>query len=98
MTGRTVRPPSPAAERAALAEDFPDWSIWESDGGHWYATRRTHLPKELRRGHVCQTVDGRDLRELRHVLVLQGEVLQGEVLQARRAEVEAAASDGGEGR
>ncbi|SNS80457.1 hypothetical protein [Actinomadura mexicana] len=93
MTGRTVRPPSPAAERTALAEEFPDWSIWASDGGHWYATRRTHLPKELRKGHVCETVDGSDLRELRRVLVLQGEVLQ-----ARRAEVEAAASDGGEDR
>ncbi|GAA4396151.1 hypothetical protein GCM10023088_78420 [Actinomadura verrucosospora] len=93
MTGSTVRPPSPAAERAALAQEFPDWSIWASDGGHWYATRRTHLPKELLHGNVGQTVDGRDLRELRRVLVLQGEILQ-----ARSAEVEAAASDCGEDR
>lgn len=25
--------------RAAIEEEFPGWAVWQSDGGHWYATR-----------------------------------------------------------
>ncbi|GGK60009.1 hypothetical protein Ppa06_26240 [Planomonospora parontospora subsp. parontospora] len=30
---------SPDEARAQLADAFPGWSIWSSDGGHWYAAR-----------------------------------------------------------
>lgn len=58
------------ADRAALAADFPDWCVWLSDEGHWYATRWQPLTPStgLRFGRV-RMVDGRDavrlLAELR---------------------------------
>ncbi|MER6816431.1 hypothetical protein ABT299_44820 [Spirillospora sp. NPDC000708] len=86
MTGKTAL----ADERAALAAAYPDWSIWPSDEGHWYATRRAHLPKELRGGGVWETVDASDLAGLRDELAVQAERLH-----ARRCE-ESLAPDGGE--
>ncbi|KAB2376999.1 hypothetical protein F9B16_24395 [Actinomadura montaniterrae] len=65
-----------------MAADFPDWAIWPSDAGHWYATRRADLPKELRGGGVWVTVDAGDLAGLRAELETQAERLQ-----ARRSEV-----------
>jgi hypothetical protein len=49
------------ADRAALAERFPDWRVWLSDAGHWYATRRQPIAPGAgcRFGRV-RMVDGRD--------------------------------------
>ena len=29
--------------KAALEADFPDWKVWRSDAGRWYATRAGSL-------------------------------------------------------
>lgn len=39
----TAQPEVTAAD--LLAAKFPDWSIWRSDKGRWWATRRTPLSK-----------------------------------------------------
>lgn len=58
------------ADLAALNRDFPDWHVWLSDEGHWYATRRQPVAPGtgFRFGRV-RMVDGRDavrlLAELR---------------------------------
>jgi len=53
------------ADRAALAERFPDWCVWLSDAGHWYATRwQPVTPGTGRRFGRVRMVDGRDAIQL----------------------------------
>ncbi|MBE1531894.1 hypothetical protein [Actinomadura algeriensis] len=56
---------------AALAADFPGWAIWQSDGGHWYATRRARLAERMHRYRLWTTLDAADLTELRNELATQ---------------------------
>ncbi|MER7213251.1 hypothetical protein ABT340_39825 [Streptosporangium sp. NPDC000239] len=40
-----------------LAADHPGWSIWISDGGRWYATRRAELTKPEIDAGCARTVE-----------------------------------------
>jgi hypothetical protein len=58
-------------QREALQNEYPQWKIWPSDAGHWYASRRHHLSRHAHRFGVWQTVDAADLDGLRAELVDQ---------------------------
>ena len=56
---------------AELRAAFPDWNIWASDQGHWYATHRgTRHPHAPLFG-LWPMVDGADLVVLHAELALQ---------------------------
>ncbi|MFC3983438.1 hypothetical protein [Streptosporangium jomthongense] len=59
-----------------LAADHPGWSIWISDGGRWYATRRTELTKREADAGCARTVEAASPADL----------VEGLAEQARRAE------------
>jgi hypothetical protein len=53
--------------KAAIEADFPDWTVWRSDAGRWYATRAGRLTDEQLRSGYAMTVaaDGEEsLRDL----------------------------------
>jgi hypothetical protein len=55
----------PEQDLAALAEAFPDWRVWRSDEGHWYATRRQDVtPAEGHKHGRIRMVDGIDANRL----------------------------------
>jgi hypothetical protein len=55
----------PEQDLAALAEAFPDWRVWRSDEGHWYATRRRAVtPADGYRYGRVRMVDGVDANRL----------------------------------
>lgn len=51
-----------ACLKAAIEADFPDWKVWRSDAGRWYATRAGRLSDEQLLGGLAMTVvaDGAD--------------------------------------
>lgn len=62
VAAATARPPE---DRARLAREFPNWHIWNSRGGRWWATRRGN--EQLSRDHDpawSMTVDADTPEEL----------------------------------
>jgi hypothetical protein len=64
---------SPTSPRDVLQEKFPQWNIWASDAGHWYATRRHGLSLRAARFRVWPMVDASDLDGLRAELAAQAD-------------------------
>ncbi|MEV0830944.1 MULTISPECIES: hypothetical protein [Streptosporangiaceae] len=56
-----------------LAADFPDWRIWRSDRGHWYATRRIPVTEGQGRAGCNRMVDAGAADDLRELLTEQQE-------------------------
>lgn len=58
--------PTPDPQAVQLRAAHPDWSIWPSDQGHWYAGRRTphHLANRALRLGLAMTVHAPDLDQL----------------------------------
>lgn len=42
---------------AAIAEEFPHWTIWQSDAGRWWAARQRPLTPAQRAAGCLMTVD-----------------------------------------
>ena len=63
---RTSALSTPKAEALlAVRADIPEWNIWVSDEGHWWATRRNPLrPSSWTPGYAL-TVTADNLRSLR---------------------------------
>ncbi|MEV6981497.1 hypothetical protein AB0M95_09590 [Sphaerisporangium sp. NPDC051017] len=60
---------------AEIAREFPDWTIWRSDAGRWWATRHRLLTEEERDAGGAMTVDADDSKGLRERLLEQREPL-----------------------
>ncbi|GAA0853603.1 hypothetical protein ACFQVD_26235 [Streptosporangium amethystogenes subsp. fukuiense] len=56
-----------------LAAKFPDWRIWRSDRGHWYATRRTPVTEAQGRARCNRMVDASNSDALDELLTEQQE-------------------------
>jgi len=59
---------------AEIARDYPDWTIWRSDAGRWWATRHHPLTPAQREAGCAMTVDADDPRALREQLEEQEEL------------------------
>jgi hypothetical protein len=70
VTAATARA-APCQEREQreldkLADEFPDWGIWRSAKGHWWATRRGNIPpRRDRPPEWAMTIDADSPDELR---------------------------------
>ncbi|MFI6456925.1 hypothetical protein ACIBF6_35860 [Streptosporangium amethystogenes] len=58
---------------AEIAREFPDWTIWRSDAGRWWATRHHPLTSAQRDVGCAMTIDADDPEELREHLRVQRE-------------------------
>jgi hypothetical protein len=56
---------------AEIAREFPDWTIWRSDAGRWWATRHHPLTEEERDAGYAMTIDADDPEGLRGRLLEQ---------------------------
>ncbi len=72
MTGNVAHVPD-ADALAELSTAHPGWTIWESDAGRWYATRRQFLAERVRRFGLWATVHAGSLESLGDELRQQGE-------------------------
>jgi hypothetical protein len=70
-TVSTSRAGGAEPDLAELRAAFPDWNIWASDKGHWYATHRGSLHPHAPLFGLWPMVDGADLAVLRAELTLQ---------------------------
>ncbi|RJL24147.1 hypothetical protein [Bailinhaonella thermotolerans] len=50
---------------AEIAREFPDWTIWRSDAGRWWATRHRSLSQAEREAGCAMTIDADGPGELR---------------------------------
>ncbi|MEO3813354.1 hypothetical protein ABGB17_30520 [Sphaerisporangium sp. B11E5] len=66
---------------AEIAREFPDWTIWRSDAGRWWATRHHPLSDAERKAGCAMTIDADDPAGLRLGLLEQ----QGCMSTAHRA-------------
>jgi hypothetical protein len=53
---------------AEIAREFPDWTIWRSDAGRWWATRHHPLTAAQRDVGYAMTIDADDPEGLREQL------------------------------
>jgi hypothetical protein len=53
---------------AEIARDYPQWTIWRSDAGRWWATRHHPLSAAQRDGGCAMTIDADDPDGLRDQL------------------------------
>ncbi|MEV7966732.1 hypothetical protein AB0O34_12210 [Sphaerisporangium sp. NPDC088356] len=60
---------------AEIAREFPDWTIWRSDAGRWWATRHHPLTEEERDAGCAMTIDADDPEGLRERLLEQQECM-----------------------
>ncbi|WP_326645927.1 hypothetical protein OG884_14795 [Streptosporangium sp. NBC_01755] len=58
---------------AEIAREFPDWTIWRSDAGRWWATRHHPLTSAQRDVGCAMTIDADDPEGLREQLRAQRE-------------------------
>ncbi|MGV9600188.1 hypothetical protein ACWDR1_26375 [Streptosporangium sandarakinum] len=56
-----------------LAVEFPRWTIWQSDAGCWWATRRPELTKSEDEAGLSRTLDGDSPEKLAAALHEQAE-------------------------
>ena len=57
-----------ASIKAEIEAEFPEWTVWRSDAGRWYATRAGRLTdQQLSSGHAM-TVAGDSADALRGLL------------------------------
>ncbi|WP_214413264.1 hypothetical protein [Sphaerisporangium fuscum] len=60
---------------AEIAREFPDWTIWRSDAGRWWATRHHPLTERERDAGCAMTIDADDPEGLRDRLLEQQECI-----------------------
>lgn len=53
---------------AEIAREFPQWTIWRSDAGRWWATRHHPLSAGQRHAGCAMTIDADDPDDLREQL------------------------------
>jgi hypothetical protein len=53
---------------ADIAREFPQWTIWRSDAGRWWATRHQPLSDAQRDAGFAMTIDADDPAALREQL------------------------------
>ncbi|MFG2071392.1 hypothetical protein SAMN05421874_110126 [Nonomuraea maritima] len=53
---------------AEIARDYPQWTIWRSDAGRWWATRHHPLSAAQRGAGCAMTIDADDAEGLRDLL------------------------------
>ncbi|MFI7439249.1 hypothetical protein [Nonomuraea indica] len=53
---------------ADIAREFPQWTIWRSDAGRWWATRHHPLSDAQRDAGCAMTIDADDPAALREQL------------------------------
>ncbi len=58
----------PDPHPAELAGEFPGWTIWRSDAGRWWATRRHALNRDEYAVGCAMTIDADDIGTLRNRL------------------------------
>ncbi|MFC4533763.1 hypothetical protein [Sphaerisporangium dianthi] len=56
---------------AEIAREFPEWTIWRSDAGRWWATRHRLLTERERDAGCAMTIDADDPEGLRGRLLEQ---------------------------
>ncbi|WP_283139812.1 hypothetical protein [Rhizohabitans arisaemae] len=56
-----------------IAHDYPDWTIWRSDAGRWWATRHRPLTPAEREAGCAMTIDADDSDGLAERLAVQRE-------------------------
>jgi hypothetical protein len=64
--------------KATIEADFPDWKVWRSDAGRWYATRAGRLSDEQLLSGLAMTVAADAPENLRDLLGEQVQVHPGE--------------------
>jgi hypothetical protein len=57
-----------AMTKAAIEDDFPEWTVWRSDAGRWYATRAGRLTDQQLLSGLAMTVAADNADSLRSVL------------------------------
>ncbi|GII52502.1 hypothetical protein Pth03_08910 [Planotetraspora thailandica] len=62
---------------AEIAREFPEWTIWRSDAGRWWATRHHPLTVRQREAGCAMTIDADDPEGLRRQLRQQEERATG---------------------
>ena len=56
----------------AIGRDYPEWHVWRSQAGRWWATRLGHIyPTSERDPEFAMTVDADTVGELRDALAVQ---------------------------
>jgi hypothetical protein len=61
-----------SVEVTAIGRDYPDWHVWRSQAGRWWATRLGHnQPASHRDPEFAMTVDADTVGELREALAHQ---------------------------
>ncbi|WP_169951369.1 hypothetical protein [Microbispora sp. H11081] len=53
---------------AEIAREFPEWTIWRSDAGRWWATRHHPLTSAQRAAGCAMTIDADEAEGLRALL------------------------------
>ncbi|TMR88190.1 hypothetical protein EJK15_67620 [Nonomuraea basaltis] len=56
-----------------LSSQFPDWSLWRSDQGRWWATRSRPFSVTAGNAEAHRTVDADDVNTLAERIAEQGE-------------------------
>jgi hypothetical protein len=54
--------------KATLEDEFPDWTVWRSDSGRWYATRSGSLTDRQLLSGLAMTVAAETPEGLRVLL------------------------------
>jgi hypothetical protein len=54
--------------KAAIEGDFPEWTVWRSDAGRWYATRAGRLTDQQLQSGLAMTVAADNADSLRGLL------------------------------
>jgi hypothetical protein len=63
--------------KAAIEGDFPDWMVWRSDAGRWYATRAGNLTDQQLLSGYAMTVAADNADSLRGLLSEQAHPGEG---------------------
>ncbi|GIH23696.1 hypothetical protein Aph01nite_20060 [Acrocarpospora phusangensis] len=58
---------------AEIAREYPEWTIWRSDAGRWWATRHHPLTSVQREAGCAMTIDADEPEGLREQLHEQEE-------------------------
>ncbi len=53
---------------AEIAREYPEWTIWRSDAGRWWATRHHPLSSAQREAGCAMTIDADEPEGLRQLL------------------------------
>ncbi|MFC0864053.1 hypothetical protein ACFHYQ_17290 [Sphaerimonospora cavernae] len=77
MTSEHALEEQAADSVAALAEQFPEWTIWRSSARRLWATRARSFPPAAERAGAYRTVDADDIGELCQIIAEQERKAEG---------------------